>query len=43
MNTCPGELMIFDEFTASLDFTVPHTTCLRLLNALITNSTALVK
>ena len=24
--------MIFDEFTASLDFTVSHTSCLRLLN-----------
>ena len=43
MNTCPGELMIFDEFTASLDFTVPHTTCLRLLNAVSINSTSVCK
>ena len=35
MNTCPGELMIFDGFTASLNFTVPHTSCLRLLNVSI--------
>ena len=32
--------MIFDGFSVSLDFTVPHTTCLRLLNVSISSSSA---
>ena len=30
--------MIFDGFSVSLDFTVPHTTCLRLLSFSINSS-----
>ena len=31
---------MFDGLTASLDFTVPHTTCLRLLNVSINSTSA---